>query len=121
MTKKFEFTNETIITPNGTKLHRIVALIDFNDVKAGQLGGFVQYEDNLSHNGNAWVYGNACVFDNAKVYGDSLVTGRAKVYGDACVFDNAKVYGDASVTGRAKVHGNSCITSGVYMRCRGDR
>lgn len=74
--KKFELTNETKEVC-GRKLHRIKALIDFRNVKAGELGGFVEKEENLSHDGNAWVY------DNARVYGNARVCGNAEVRGNA--------------------------------------
>ena len=75
--KKFELTSEFITNIFGTKLFRIKALIEFGNVKAGELGGFVEKEENLSQDGNAWVY------DNARVYGDACVCGDACVYGDA--------------------------------------
>ena len=75
--KKFELTSEFITNIFGTKLFRIKALIEFGNVKAGELGGFVEKEENLSQDGNAWVYGDACV------YGDARVCGDACVYGDA--------------------------------------
>jgi hypothetical protein len=56
--KKYEFTDETIDFC-GRKLTRIRAVIDFGSVKAGNLGGFIEKESNLSHDGNAWVSGNA--------------------------------------------------------------
>lgn len=31
-------------------------------MEEGDLGGFVERDENLSHDGNAWVYGNARVF-----------------------------------------------------------
>ena len=62
-------------------LHRIIALRDFGSVKKGDVGGFVESENNLSQKGNAWVYGNALVFGDAQVSGDALVFGDAKVYG----------------------------------------
>lgn len=58
--KKYELTNECI-TFTGRKLYRIKALVDFGDVKAGELGGYIEKEDNLSHDGNAWVSDNAKV------------------------------------------------------------
>ncbi len=59
--KKYELTDEFIEHWSGKKLYRIKALIDFGLVVAGSLGGFVESENNLDHNGNAWVYGNARV------------------------------------------------------------
>ena len=61
MNKKYELTDETQEW-NGRTLHRIRALADFGDVKAGELGGWIEKEENLSHNGNAWVYGDAQVY-----------------------------------------------------------
>lgn len=63
-TKKYELTNESITLDNGTKLYHIRALRDFGDVKAGEIGGYVQGENNLSQEGNAWVYGDAEVKTN---------------------------------------------------------
>jgi hypothetical protein len=62
---------------------RVVALINFSDVKEGDIGGFVMKESQLSHEGNAWVYGNARVCDNAQVCGNARVLNNAKVYGNA--------------------------------------
>ena len=59
--RKYEFTGETEILCDGTVLHRIRALIDIDlgwrVVKAGELGGWLECERNLSHYGNCWVYG----------------------------------------------------------------
>ena len=44
--KKFELTSETIHF-FGKTLFRIKALVDFGDVKSGDLGGFVEKEENL--------------------------------------------------------------------------
>ena len=79
MIKKYEFTEETKVIC-GRKLHRIRALRDFNDVKAGDLGGFIEKEENLSHEGNCWVYNNAKVYDNAIIYGNAEIYGCAVIY-----------------------------------------
>ncbi len=52
--KKYELTAECKTLDNGTKLFRIKALRDFSNVKAGDLGGWVEKEGNLSQEGNAW-------------------------------------------------------------------
>ena len=54
--KKYELTSETIKF-NGVTLHRIKALKNFSDVKAGDLGGWIEKEDNLSQIGDAWIGG----------------------------------------------------------------
>ena len=101
--KKFELTNDTKIVW-GKKLFRIKALVSFGNVKKDELGGYVEKEENLSHDGNAWVYGDA------EVYGDARVCGNARVCGDARVCGNAEVYGDAWVCGNARVCGNADYT-----------
>ena len=99
--KKFELTTEFITNALGKKLFRIKALVEFGDVKSGELGGYVEKEENVSQDGDAWVYGNA------RVYGDALVSSNARVSSDAKVYGNAKVYGDAKVSGNADVSSNT--------------
>ena len=100
--KKFDFTDEIIVVGDVT-LHRIIACRDFGTVKKGDLGGFLQYQRNLSYSGICWVSGSARVYDNARVYGDAWVSGSARVYG------NARVYGDAQVSGDAWRFSPLCI------------
>ena len=127
--KKYELTEETKVVL-GVTLHRIKALISIEkyNVKAGDLGGYVEKEDNLNQDGNAWVsgnawvYGDARVYDDARVSGDASVSGKADVSGnawvsgDARVYGNARVYDDASVSGDADVSGNErvCGKAEVY-------
>ena len=69
---KYKLTDETIEF-NGKTLFRIQALKDFGDVKAGDLGGYIESEKNLSQEGNCWVADNARVSGNARVYGDAEI------------------------------------------------
>ena len=98
MSKKYELVVDDTITLWGWKLFRIKALISFGSVDAGDLGGYIHTEDNLSQKGNAWVSGNAKVWGNAEVWGNAKVSGNAEVWGDAKVSGNAKVSGDAKVS-----------------------
>ena len=122
MERKYEFTGETKEI-DFCVLHRIVAVKDFGFVKAGDRGGWIEDEYNLSHSGTAWVadeaaiYGDALVEDDAFVGGrvlvrdDAHVGGRARLYefarveGDACIRGNTKVYGWSHVHGNALVEG----------------
>ena len=75
--RKYELTDETKTLEDGTVLHRIRAVRDFTlvngyKIRAGKLGGWVENESNLSHDGKAWVSGEACVYDNAMVYSDEI-------------------------------------------------
>lgn len=63
--KKYEFTGEVKrIKLIGTEvvLRRIRAVTAFGVVKAGDIGGWIEKEENLSHDGSAWVYGDAEVY-----------------------------------------------------------
>lgn len=64
--KKYELTTECKEFL-GRKLYRIKALTSFWDVKEGDLGGWIEKEENLSQKGNAWVCGNARVYGNAEI------------------------------------------------------
>lgn len=75
--KKFELTDEFVTNVFGKKLFRIKALVAFGNVEKGELGGFIEKEDNLSHGGDAWVSGDARVFGNAQASGDAWVSGNA--------------------------------------------
>lgn len=68
--KKYELTTNTKML-FGRKLFQIKALVSFGDVTAGDLGGYIEKEENLSHDGTAWVYGDARVYGNARVSGDA--------------------------------------------------
>ena len=87
----------------GHILHRIEALKDFGIVKAGDKGGWIEKEENLSQYGDCWVYDMSKVYDSAKVYDDAIVYGNARVFGNAEVFGNALVCSNAEVFGNAKV------------------
>ena len=80
--KKYELTAE-FIEKWGKKLFRIKALISFWSVEVGELGGYVEKEDNLAQTGNAWVSGNAWVYGNAEVSDNAWVYGNAEVSGNA--------------------------------------
>lgn len=112
MNRKYEFTGETR-NWIGRTLHRIRAVRDFGDVKAGDLGGWIEKESNLSNDGNAWVYG------------DARVSGNAEVYGDAWVYGNAWVSGNALVCGRKHILWISMIGSRddtvTFMRAKDEK
>ena len=74
--KKYEFTGETkeirLLFRTAT-LHRIRATVAFGIVEVGDLGGWIEKEENLSHEGKAWIWGNAEVCGDAKVFSASHV------------------------------------------------
>ena len=120
--KKYEFTGE-VKSIDEKMLHRIRAVRDIpeHNVKAGDLGGWLETEENLSHNGAAWVMNSAYVMGKARVMGKALVadsalvmdsayvTGKARVTGKALVADSASVMDSAHVMDFARVMGNARV------------
>ncbi len=88
MENKFELTENYVVNESGTKLYQIKCIKTFKYAKEGELGGYIEKEENLSQEGDAWVS------DNAQVYGNARVSGNARVFGNAQVLGDAEVYGD---------------------------
>lgn len=115
-TMKYELTKETKKIDLRT-LYRIRALKNFGNVKKGDLGGWVEFEENLSQEGDCWIFGDAKVIGKARVSEDAevgdhaIISGNAEVYGNSKVFDHASVSGHSFILGNAKVH--------QYAQCNG--
>lgn len=119
--KKYELVREDTIIHKGRTLYRIRALSDFADVKAGDLGGYIECKENLDNFCGCWVYDNAKVYDraevsayakvrhSAEVYGKALVSERSEVRDFARVYGNAEVCGDAKISWKSEVYGYSRI------------
>ena len=130
---KYEMIKEDFIIYKGRKLYRIRALKDLYNVRKGQLGGYIESEDNLAIDRDCWVFEDAKAYEhtyitdgvrllnkseaygNSKLSGDVTLWDSSKVYGDANVsedvtlWDNSKIYGDAVVYGSASLWDNSKI------------
>ena len=98
--KKYE-----LIPSDKQGLYRIKALKDFGNVKNGDIGGYIQSENNLSQLDDCWIYDNAIVCGNARVCDDAIVRD------DARVFANAQIYGYAKVCDNAQICGDAIISS----------
>lgn len=112
-------TEETLEI-DGHVLHRIIALRSFGEVKEGELGGWIEKESNLSHEGDCWIYNDAIVYGNAIVYGEAIVYSNAKVCGEAEVYGYAKVCGNAMVCGDAIVYGNAKVRGDAKVEKKSD-
>ena len=124
--KKYELTDDSI-TFMGRELFRIRAIRSFNDVAVGDLGGYIEKEENLSHDNDAWISdnarisGNARIFDDARICGKACVCGNAYIYGKACIGGNAWISGDAhiydhaDIYGNARIYGNACISGNARI------
>ena len=133
MEKKYEMLKDNALEYDGKAFYRIRALRFFNDVKIGDLGGYVENEENLSHEGNCWLYDNARIFDNgyvgdnatahghcsimhdSKLYGNAKISGKVTLLDHASVFDNAEIFDKSAVFDYAKVYGDAKVSGGVCI------
>ena len=105
--KKYELVKSESIVYNGKTLYRIRALRDFitvrgRTIKKGDLGGYVESEDNLSQEGNCWIFDNAKVYGNAKVFDDAIVNDSACIFDSAVVCGAAEIYNFAEISDRSE-------------------
>lgn len=124
--KKYELTKETMCF-DGVTLHRIRAIKDFGFIEAGELGGWVESEKNLSQKGNCWIakeakaYGGAKIGDNAvlthkaiacgnsTICNDTLVSNESVIRGFTYLYGNVEVSGKSVIDGYTKLHGHVMI------------
>ena len=120
--KKYELIKESKTYFEGREIYRIRALKDFRNVRAGDVGGWVCSYNNLSQEGNCWIYGNAkcldnaTVSDNAKMYDSSMMLGNAKMYDNAVMSDSSVMCDNAVVCGNARMCDTSTMCDNSMMR-----
>ena len=107
--KKYKIIKGDSIDFGLCKVFRIQALIDFGDVKAGAIGGYIESEANLSHQGNAWVADEAQVTGNVQIAGNTLVCDFAWVSGDG------KIKGDSIIGGWAELKLDSNLNGNIFV------
>lgn len=120
--KKYQFTNEPSLFWQGHNLKAIVSLRDFGDIKKGDLGGYIESEKNLSHEGNSWVYpegkvgGGASVIDNAQVIrnffmnGNAIMRDNSTMSGEHTLLgENATLNDKSRMSDSAVICGNACL------------
>lgn len=122
------------------QMWRIKALRDipYHNVKAGDLGGWVNHKDALSHEGDSWLGGEAIAYASywtgcLRIRENALVTGQAIIYGSenstilvggsAVVENNAKVFVGlstitANIRGNARLSDNALIENPVEIMGR---
>lgn len=107
MERKYEILTNL---PGKHNTYRIRALRDFGDVKAGDIGGFVESKWNLSDHGNCWIYDNAVVREDARVVHNGRVRDWAVVKDKAAIIDNAECLHSATIGGQSRIYDNAVIT-----------
>ena len=93
----------------------IVYEIEEKLVKAGDPGGFVQSEKNLSQKGSCWIDDEAYAFGSAVVRDDAYLGGKARIGDNVKLLDNTKVVDNIQLGGNNKLTGRSkAIGEGIY-------
>lgn len=106
MNKKYEITD--IVHEKYHFLHRIRALRNISsEVKAGDLGGFVENESNLSFDpgDDAWIFQDAIAAGEGYVDEASILRDRAIVCGHAYVSKGTEMSGDSRAEDDAYIRG----------------
>lgn len=114
--RKYEITNIENVSFAGA--HRIRALVDLpkHNVRAGDFGGFIAGEHNLSQHGESWVDDNAVVIDNGRVTDDAYAGDYATLTGCASLMNDARAVGHTVMRGKARAHGHAQL-SGTSFAC----
>ena len=108
---KFEITD--IAHETYPFLHRIRALRDIGEeVKAGDLGGFVESEENLGFEDFEGREDNSWIFDDAIAAGNALVNHDAQLRDTAMARDNAYISQGAVMKGNSRAADNACMRGG---------
>lgn len=122
--KKYELLKRDTIRVDDRTLYRIRAIRDIVDndgniiVSKGELGGFVQSERNLSHQGTCWLYDDAMSYNGAMILDDAIVSDMARIYGRAMVFSNGKICDEAEVSGLVRVYDGARICENAHVTGR---
>ena len=115
--KRYEMLPDDTITIDGHTLHRIRCLVDdIPGVLKGELGGYIESEENLAqHNKDDFYNNSSWVFNTACVYGNAVVKDAGRVIGDAIVKDDSIIDENAIVGTSSIIEGNTLITSNAYI------
>ena len=119
--KKYELIKESKDYFLGREMFRIRALKDFGNVKAGDIGGWVCSYNNLSQEGNCWIYDNAECLDNARIFDNAMMFDNAIMFGNSVMYDNAVMlnnsimYDNSKMFNKAKMFDNSIMCNNAEM------
>ena len=112
--KKYVLTDITKIV-DGKTLYRIKAVKDFNDVRAGDLGGYIQHEFNLSQRGNCWLYNESCAYDYSQVKDDAIMRDYSMICEQAVLRDKAYMNCHSKASGMALISDDSYLTDYAHI------
>ena len=127
---KYEIQQQDHQLPDGRKVNRIKALRDFGNVKEGTLGGFVEDDDNLSHDGLCWIADDAMALGRSRVTRDAqlrdrarlcdwaVITDRCVVCDDAQLWDSVFAYDDTVIGAKSVLTDAVTVYGNAVIRCQ---
>lgn len=89
-------------------VYKIIAMKDFGNVRAGDKGGYIEAEKNLSQEGDCWVFPNSVVLDNAIVKDRAIVNSGGIISGNVQIKDLAIVLA-SNISGNAIIMDESIV------------
>ena len=113
---KFVLLTQGCRLDDGRTVKRIMAMRDFGNVKRGDIGGFVEWTNNLSHEGDCWIADDAIAAGWSRVSGDALLRDRVLCDGYVSVSGRAVIGDDALLEGRVAVSGDAQIGLFSYLK-----
>lgn len=121
MSKKYEFVEDDKIKVGGATLTRIRAIRPnaLHKVNVGDLGGYIQYEGNLSHYGDCWVHQDARMEGCSTARDGVLIGAGAHIRGNAALsgfgfVENVVISDRARLTGLPGVRDQSEVGWGEF-------
>ena len=114
---KYELLHDQVRSLWDGAAFRIRALRDIPEhkVRIGDLGGFVEGERNLSHEGAAWIADEAMAVDQSRVEGDALMQGYSHMRGQSVLHGTATIGGHVGAADRAVIGGNVRLLGSVRV------
>lgn len=113
--KKYELVHETVHKFYSIPMYRIRALKDFSDVKKGDLGGYVESEENLSQLGNCWIYDDSIVGLGSAVLNNAIVRGSSRIINGSEISDNAIVENESVIDESSTVSDQSRVINSIVI------
>lgn len=108
---KYEVLKNDFIEYDNVKLYRIRALRDIDGLlEEGELGGYIQSNENLDQNGDCWVGDNAIVYENARIRDNALVLDESIIGGLTTVKDSVLIEGCNIIKGNIEISGDIVIS-----------
>jgi len=116
--ERVKLTDNKKVIFDGIEFTQVELLVDIQEYKKGDLGGWVESIDNLKNpetgDIEGAILGEACIYNNAVIFDNAIVRDNATIHRDAMIFGNALVKGYVEVTYNGKVKDNAIIGA----RCR---